>query len=179
MKTTHRIFDATVTLLVAVLMLAVAGCGAPPLTQVYAARQTYTGSLDALTTAINTHQITDRATLLKIKDIRAKIEKGLNDAETAARNGDRIGFKFLMDQVDGWLEEYLTLQKPATRPTSLYTEPLWTPQRSSRSSWALKRPLPDWLQPTKQPTADSLSPMSRWQAFARNRQQLRLGTTLQ
>ncbi len=158
-------------------LLLIVGCGAKPLTQVYAARQTYTASLDGLTTAINAGQISDRATLVKIKDLRTLIEKGLDDSEAAARAGNTFTAKSLLNQVETWLEEYLILSKPATRPTSLNTEPSWTPQRSSPSSWAALRQSPDWCQPTRLSPPVATSPMSRWQAFEPSRLLLRPETT--
>jgi hypothetical protein len=164
--------------IVAVLALAVTGCAnKPPLTQVYAARQTYTGSLNALTAANQSGKIHDRATLLAIRDVRAKIEKGLDDAEAAARNGS-LNFQFLMNQVNGWLEEYLTLQKPvpATRPTSFNLETPWTPQRSSPSSWAALRPLPHSVVPCKRSATAGNSQTSKWPGFVPSRLLLRPAT---
>jgi hypothetical protein len=165
------------TLMLATLLAVLTGCQSqtPPLVQVYAARQTYTASLDGLTTAINSGAISDRATLVQIRDIRKQIEKGLDDAEVKARAGDKIGAQFILNEVSGWLETYLTLTKPrpATRPSTLNTETPWTPQRSSPSSSVALRQLPDWYRLMKPSPLAGNSVMSRWQASAPSRLLLR------
>jgi hypothetical protein len=129
-------------------LLTAGGCGTsqPPLVQVYAAKQAYAGSLDALTTLIQTGQISDRATLVKIRDTRAVIDVGLAEAERAARAGDLTSFRSWMTRVNAALETYLLLQAPSptTRPVSLNVETPWTPSRSRPSSSPPARELPRW-----------------------------------
>lgn len=162
-------------------LLFLAGCPSTPspMVQIYAARQTYTGTLNALTTAINAGQITDRQTLTKIRDLRAEIEKGLDKAESKARAGDKVGASFLYQQVTDWLEEYLILStpRPATRPTSSNTETPWTRQRSLPSSSVAAKLLPDWYRPTKPLPVAANSPRNRWEASVRSRLLLRPETT--
>lgn len=139
-------------------LFALCGCGSQsPMVKVQALRQTYTASLDGLTTAINAGQIRDRETLLTIRDvIRPEIEAGLDDAETKAVAGDKIGANFVLSRVESLLERLLVIKskaRPATRPVSLKPEnPAWKSQPSLNYLSALRRSFQSWERPLARST---------------------------
>jgi hypothetical protein len=139
------------------------GCSStPPLVQVYTAKQVYAGSLDALTIAIQTGQITDKSTLQSIKDVRVELDAAFTDATAQAKTGGGLGFTFVMNRLNSALERFLLIaqQGRGVNPSSLKTELKWTPLRSSPSS----SPVRNWsvlsLQPTRLPIPDSPCPTS-------------------
>jgi hypothetical protein len=133
--------------LVLLMLATLTGCqSTTPLVQIAVAKQAYTAALNATTPLIEAGQISDRTTLMKIRDARTIVEAGLAEAETAARAGDVSTFKLWMDRVNSALELYLQLSPhPTTRPVSFNQETPWIPQPSSRSFSPERRPSPPSL----------------------------------
>jgi hypothetical protein len=95
----------------------VAGCAnQTPIQRVDTARRTYVATLQTITPLIQANVIPpeQHETLYQA---RVEAAKELDAAETAALNGDTLGFPFIMGRVNGALDKLLAAQMRAKQQT--------------------------------------------------------------
>lgn len=116
-----------------------------PLTRIYAARQAYDASLQALNRSIEAGFI-PAARVPLIRAVKGEISTGLDQAESFARAGQTSSYKFWIERVEAALTRYLELtqpvapsSRPTTGPAARATDPeppevTWHRQESRYSS---------------------------------------------
>lgn len=108
-----RLFDVACAWLLALMLLTFvvgnSGCGASPARKVIAAEQTYTEVANTLNVAIQQKQITDRDTLIAIREGALEVDAALDDAKARAIAGERIGFEFAWARANAALDRFLLI----------------------------------------------------------------------